>query len=131
MINCDVIDAEIPLLLSKDAMKKASVIIDLRKDEVRMFNQKVKVFLTKRGHYCIPLNRKAYLSRMETTLPNQVLITNIEKLESLSKAEQKKVAMKWHKQFSHCDGDRLCKLLTSAGIVDEGMLKMVHETQNM
>ena len=121
MINCDIIDAEIPLLLSKEAMKKANVIINLGKDEVRMFNRKVKVFLTKRGHYCIPLNKRAYLSKIETIPSHQVYIINIEKLESLSKAELKKIAMKWHKQFSHCDGDRLYKLLTSAGIDDENV----------
>ena len=112
-------------------MKKADVIINLRKDEVSMFGRKVQVFLTKRGHYCIALNKKTHLSRLETVIPHQVLITNIEKLDSLSQAEQKKVAMKWHKQFSHCDGDRLGKLLTSAGIDDVEMLRVVHEIQDI
>ena len=130
MINTDIVDAEIPLLLSKDAMKKANVIIDLKNDEVKMFGKKVKIFLTRRGHYCVALNNKVYLGKLGTVRSHQVLISNVEKMDTLSQAEQKKVAMKWHKQFSHCDGDRLCKLLLNAGITDKVMLKTVNEIQD-
>ena len=130
VINTDIIDAEIPLLLSKDAMKKAGVIINLKNDEVKMFGKKINVFLTKVGHYCVTLNKKVYLGRLETAIPHRVLIANIEKLESLTKKERRKVAMKWHKQFSHCDGYRLCKLLISAGVDDTEMLKIVDKIKN-
>ena len=129
-ISADVVDAEVPLLLSKEAMKKANVIIDLKRDEVKMFGKKVKVFLTNRGHYCVALNNKVYLSRLEKLNSHQVLITNIEKLNSLSPAERRKVAMKWHKQFSHCEGTRLRRLLKTAGITDDTMLKTIEKIQN-
>ena len=57
-INADVIDGEIPLLLSKGAMKKAGAVINLEKDEVIMFGKKIKLFQTKTGHYCVALNPK-------------------------------------------------------------------------
>ena len=82
-INADIVNAEIPLLLSKDAMKKANVIINLKNDEVKMFGKKVKVFLTRRGHYCVALNNKVNLSRLDSVKPHQVSITNIEKLDTL------------------------------------------------
>ena len=129
-INVDVIEAEIPLLLSKDAMKKAGVIINMKNDEVKMFGRKVDVFLSKLGHYCVALNKKTYMSRTRNEIPNRVLITNIEKLETLSDNEKKNVVMKWHKQFSHCDGDRLSKLLISAGINDKEMLELVQKIQD-
>ena len=44
MINADIVEAEIPLLLSKDAMKKANVIINLKNDAVKMFGKLVSVF---------------------------------------------------------------------------------------
>ena len=39
-----------------------------------------------------------------------------------------KVAMKWHKQFSHPRGDKLKTLIKNAGITDKDMLEMVYET---
>ena len=66
LLNADVIDAEIPLLLSKGAIKKAGVIIDLKKDKVEIFGKKVKIFLSKIGHYCIALNKRVYIGKMNT-----------------------------------------------------------------
>ena len=40
LVNADVIDAEIPLLLSKGAMKNAGVIIDLKLRKLKYFYQK-------------------------------------------------------------------------------------------
>ena len=129
LVNADIIEAEIPLLLSKGAMKKAGVIIDLKKDEVIMFGKKVRVLVTNLGHYAVALNSKVYMGRMDTPV-HRVFITNIEKLDELPKEEQRKVAMKWHKQFSHPHGDRLCNLMKDAGITSQEMLKTVKDIEN-
>ena len=42
LISSDVVDTEIPLLLSKATMKKAKTIIDFENDYVMMFGEKVK-----------------------------------------------------------------------------------------
>ena len=55
-IITDVIESTVPLLLSKEAMKKANTEINFKDDTVRMFNQKQDVVLTKSGHYAVPLN---------------------------------------------------------------------------
>ena len=47
---------------------------------------------------------------------------------SLKKNEKMKLAMKWHKQFSHPKGNKLCKLMKNAGIEDEEMLNIVEKT---
>ena len=65
LINADTINADIPLLLSKGAMKKAGVVIDLKNDEIQMFGKKVKVFQTKIGHCCVALNKKVMMGQME------------------------------------------------------------------
>ena len=58
LIAADVLDIEIPLLLSKTAMKKANTVIDFHNDCVTMFGNKIKLLFTSTGHYCITLNKK-------------------------------------------------------------------------
>ena len=51
----DVVDVDIPLLLSKAAMKKAQTVLDFNKDIVTMFGQKQPFLRTSSGHYAIPI----------------------------------------------------------------------------
>ena len=85
MINADVIDSEIPLLLSLTAMKKAGVIIDTKNERVKMFDKYIKAFRTKVGHLCVALNRRVNVSKLPEYIHHQILITNIEKLNTLTK----------------------------------------------
>ena len=54
-IETDVVDYEIPLLLSKDAMKKAGTSIKFATDIVTVFRRKQDLSFTSLGHYSIPL----------------------------------------------------------------------------
>ncbi|CAG2240934.1 unnamed protein product [Mytilus edulis] len=62
-IETEVVDCEIPLLLSKTSLKRASTILDLRNDKVTMFGQLVDVNLTSSGHYCINIKDKQFTNR--------------------------------------------------------------------
>ena len=55
-ILTDVVKTTVPLLLSKDAMKKAGTKIDFVNDQVTMFGEKQMVKLTQSGHYAVALN---------------------------------------------------------------------------
>ena len=46
-----------PLLLSKELMRRLGVVLDMKDDSCvfRVFNEKLKLCETKRGHYGIPL----------------------------------------------------------------------------
>ena len=44
-------NAKIPLLLSKSALKKANTIIDLQNDRVKMFDKRIDVKLSSNVHY--------------------------------------------------------------------------------
>ena len=129
LINADVIENEIPLLLSKEAMRKAGTIIDLKNDEVFMFGNKVKLFLIKSGHYCIGLNPKVDVGKDGDSL-KYVFISNINKINESTIEEKKKIAMKLHKQFCHPSGERLCKLLKNANVKDDEMIKIVYGIQD-
>ena len=61
MIKSDVIDSDLPLLLSKSAMKKANVKIDFSNDVVNMLNQKINIVFTASGHYAVPISKTSQL----------------------------------------------------------------------
>ena len=53
MIRTDVIDTDLPLLLSKSAMKKANRKFDFSNDTINMLDQKVNIVFTSSGHYAV------------------------------------------------------------------------------
>ena len=55
MLSVDVVEAPIPLLISKAAMKKAGAVIDTQDDTVTIFGHKEKMMTGKAGHYAIHL----------------------------------------------------------------------------
>ena len=56
ILNVEVVDAPIPLLISKAAMKKAGAIIDTSKDTIKIFDREVKLKTVEAGHYAIQLD---------------------------------------------------------------------------
>ena len=60
MIKPDVIN--LPLLLSKSAIKKANVKIDFSNDVVNMLNQKINIVFTASGHYAVPVSKTSQLA---------------------------------------------------------------------
>ena len=56
MIKSDVIDSDLPWLLSKSAIKKANVKIDFSNDVVNMLNQKINIVFTGSGYYAVPIS---------------------------------------------------------------------------
>ena len=56
MIITDIVDSDIPLLLSKTAMKKAGVKLNLQNDTAEIFGKNVYLSETTSGHYCLSIN---------------------------------------------------------------------------
>ena len=57
-IVTEVIDGDLPLLLSKDSMKKAETRIDFRTDKVNILGRDMDIKFTSSGHYAIPIHKK-------------------------------------------------------------------------
>ena len=55
-IKTDVMNSEIPLLISKESMKCAGTKIDFLEDKVNIFGKDSSLHFTSSGHYAIPLN---------------------------------------------------------------------------
>ena len=56
-IISDVVDADIPLLLSKTAMKRARMTLNFNNDTAEMFGKRIKLLCTMSGHYHVPISR--------------------------------------------------------------------------
>ena len=57
-VTTDVVDSNIPLLLSRQSMKSAGMILDFKNDKVTVGRNKrdIKLKVTKSGHYALPLS---------------------------------------------------------------------------
>ena len=112
-ITTDVVDCDLPLLLSKDAMKTAKVKLDFVNDKVNILGKNVDLSFTSSGHYTIALND----SKLNIVGIAEVLVAmdNISDNSSCKKL----IAEKLHKQFAHASSGKVMKLLDSASIEDE------------
>ena len=64
-VRTEVVKSDIPLLLSREAMKKAGVKIDLGKDTVTIFGEDQVLKITSSGHCCVPIGRGVPIAREE------------------------------------------------------------------
>jgi len=111
-IQTDVVSCDIPLVLSKDSMKKAKVKLDLENDYASIFGTDVQLQSTSSGHYCVPI-KQINVSVDDT---RSALVASKE-------TEISDVIQKLHKQFAHPSAKRLKSLLQDAGgYTDEHMV---------
>lgn len=127
MIDLEVIESDIPLLLSKPAMKRAKMKIDLEDDSAIILGKKVALDTTSAGHYVIPLltrNDKRELNDDQVFEVEEVLAID---LLNSSSEEKKKALEKLHKQFGHRPKDSFVSLLKSAETWSPEMSHLVDE----
>ena len=116
-IATDIVDSDIPLLLSKSSMKEAKVKLDLENDCASIFGRQVDLQCTSSGHYCVPLQQ----SDVVIDESFSVLLCN----DSDDSTFKQKQVEKLHKQFAHPTSDRLKALMKDAGIKDSKCLELV------
>ena len=57
LITTEVIENDLPLVFSKDTMKKANTYIDFANDKIAILNKEVPLQFTITGHYYIPTGK--------------------------------------------------------------------------
>ena len=110
-IMTDVVDVNIPLLLSKESMKRANTKINFATDTVSMLGNNIELKYTNSGHYIVPL------------LPHQsieVTLLGLSENET-SEKDKEKIALKLHLQFGHASCDKIISLLKDSGNYDESL----------
>ena len=91
MIKTDIIDSDLPLLLSKDAMKKGDVKIDFARDKVHFLNQNVDTVFFSSSHYAISISRtEQLLDHYDKNNESERVLLTINELSSTSPKEEKK-----------------------------------------
>ena len=108
-METDVVDTDIPLLLSKNVMKKSSTVIDFDKATAFMFGEEQKLIKTTSGHYAIPLTKKWKIIEEAPEVVFGVF-------SCLQTSSNKDDMVKLHRQFGHCHESRLMKLIESSNI---------------
>ena len=91
MIKTGFVQNDLPLLLSKDSIKKSNVTTDFAIDKVNFLNQNVDPTLTSSGHYAVPISRtEKLLGNMDSTDDSgKVFLTKIIYHQSLLMRKRK------------------------------------------
>jgi DNA repair exonuclease SbcCD ATPase subunit len=55
MLTTDVVEMDVPLLISKNALKKAHAVINFKDDTIHLYGKKENLIETSSGHYMIPV----------------------------------------------------------------------------
>ena len=111
-LETDIVDADIPLLLSKDSLKRAGTILDFNNDTSIMLGETQSLVSTESGHYAIPVT----MTRQENRFESKVIL--IGKVHS-QQTDCIKVANKLHRQFCHCSAEKLKRLVKTAKLMDD------------
>lgn len=115
-IRVCIVPSEIPLLLSKASLKRASTQLDLSKDKVTMFGKPIQVHLTSSGHYCIDI-----LPVFNSTCQSDDVLL----LDNLPPDKVLKCMRKLHVQFGHASEENLSKLLRNAKVWKSGFTNII------
>ena len=124
-IESCVVNNEIPLLLSKESMKKARVVLNFKDDTATVLDDTVDLICTSSGHYCIPLTNMLLNEKAQIKTS---IVLHTSAISSLTKKEKRIKAIKLHKQFCHASKEKLCKLVReSKDFRDEEFLTLIKE----
>ena len=130
LMDTDVIGNDIPLLLSKPAMKQLATKMDFETDKVTMMGNKIDLKFASSGHYVIPLNKKTRIAQSLNEKPIKVFLANAEKIQQANTDGKEKMCMKIHRQFSHAHGNKLAKLVKDAGVKDQEFVRKIQSIQD-
>ena len=97
-IEANVVKNELPLLLSRQSMKRAEMITDFSNDMVNVGAKDIiKLICASSGHYCLLLTRLL----LHDSSPHSRIVLHADNLKTMTVDEKKRKAVKLHRQFSH------------------------------
>ena len=124
-IAAQVVSDQIPLLISKQTMKSAKMVLNFCDDTVEAFGCKQNIIFTNSGHCSIPLSKyNVFEESCVCNADNIALPISI--LDNASKNPEK-MATKLHKQFGHPNPEGLKHLIKTAGKLTKDLSKYIDE----
>ena len=118
-IESDLIDCELPLLLSKESMKRAETKINFTNDQVTMLGQTLDLQFTTSGHYAVSLGRNEKKNIESVFL----------EIEELDIDKKRKACQKLHIQFGHARTERLHQLMKDAKVEDKQVYEFIKDAE--
>ena len=110
IILTDVIENDIPLLLSKPSIKKAKMTLGFQNDIVNAFGEKSPLITTSSGHYIICITKaKQIITKRHSPATSRVTLT------VTNTNSEKQLPLKLHRQHAHPKEEKLLQLITNAG----------------
>ena len=130
-LKANIVSSRVPLLLSKESMKKAKMVLDIGNDTAKVFGKTIHLDETSSGHYCISLSKAMdKLKKFNKSLGennSEISLYCTVPLQQQDEKQLKASALKLHRQFGHSPSARLRKLVISAGEGSEKLLKALDD----
>ena len=126
-IEANVGKNELPLLLSRQSMKRAEMIIDFSNDMVNVGGKDIiKLTCTSSGHYCLPLTRLL----LHDSSPRSGIVLHAVNLKTMTVDEKRRKAAKLHCQFSHASEEKLIRLVKNSNYNDKEFQTCIEDCCN-
>ena len=112
LIRTDIVDKDLPLLLSKGFMKNANMVLDFSTDSLKMNGKTLPLNTTSSGHYSLSLTRSTQLLANIDKIDTQrtpIILTARKEMSDIQ------IASKLHRQFAHPCKEKLLQLVKHAG----------------
>lgn len=122
LLETEVVPSNVPLLLSKETMKKANARLNFDKDTISLFGVEQVMVCTTSGHYAIPIKKHNVYSCNRNSKEDNLILFSLKE-----NADVKTVAKKLHQQFSHPVADRLIKLVKNAGVENADLIEAIKD----
>ena len=130
-LKSNIVSSRVPLLLSKESMKKAKMVLDIGNDTAQVFGKTIHLDETSSGHYCISLSKAMYklkkFNKSQGGNNSEIALYCTVPLQQQDDKQLKASALKLHRQFGHSPSSRLRKLVISAGEGSDKLLKALDE----
>ena len=122
LLTIEVIENDIPLLRSKDAVKKAETYINFSKDKIIILDEEVPVKFCTSGHYCIAVGKMN--KKWESPVQENIVCFS-DDLKNKDRNKKRNIALKLHCQFSHPNERKLISLLKNANVDDNELIAII------
>ena len=107
-MKVEIIQSDIPLLMSRKSMEKAGIVLDFKEKKITVFGTTLPMLQTRSGHPVLRVQ-----PNLNKSFEEALLVTNF---KTGTRAEQRKGMIKLHRQFGHMPVERFVGFLKSTGV---------------
>lgn len=125
-IEIDIIDSDIPLLLSKDHMKQMGIALDMGNDTATINGKQLEVNTTSAGHFIVSLFGG------NDDIDDKQVMEEVMAVQLIDGDDERKLKLltKIHRQFAHRPKDVFVNLLKTAGQWDSSFSPLIDKIIN-